>query len=162
MKLRALYFIVLLFAISACDGVEDNSGGGNSTPKPAVKEEIEPLKIEPQITFDQSQMTRKVEGWCFNFRNLDGKNRKELFSKFEVILPSCPIKQLEDNKTEVDIDNAQQIMMVNDLKEILGMPNEIREDGMFVYNLLGDGSYSVLFQVEMDGSVVCRFYEAES
>jgi hypothetical protein len=162
MKLSTLYFILLLSVISACAGENNNSDINNNTTKAVVKEQINSLVIEPQITFDQSQMSRKVEKLCFKFRNFDGRDRKEIFNQFEVILPSCPIKQLADNKMEVDIDNAQQIMTVNDLKEILGKPNEIREDGMLVYNLLGDGSYRVAFHAELNGSVSCRFYEAES
>ena len=154
--------MIILLLFSACGGDAPANNETNETSKTVSPEPIEPIKIEPQLTFDQSQLTSKVLGLCVKFKTLDGADRKHVFDQFEVILPSCPVEVLEDNSTKMLKDDAQQIMTLYDLKELLGNPNEIRENGDLVYNLMADASYQVLFIPEPDGSIACRYYEAES
>ncbi|CAA6806623.1 MAG: Unknown protein [uncultured Aureispira sp.] len=125
-----------------------------------MKEEV--VTVEPQATFDQSQLNNNILTLCVKFKTLNGADRKEVFSKFESILPSCPVELKEDNEFEPNVEEAVQVMSINDLKEFLGEPNEIREDGMLVYDLMADKSYQVAFMPGPLGAVVCRFYEADS
>lgn len=125
-----------------------------------MKEEV--VTVEPQVTFDQSQLNNKILALCVKFKALEGANRKEVFSKFESILPSCPVVLLDNNEFESNVDEAVQVMSINDLEEFLGKPDEVREDGMLVYNLTTDKSYRVAFMAGATGAVVCRFYEADS
>jgi hypothetical protein len=125
-----------------------------------MKEEM--VTVEPQATFDQSQLNNKILALCVKFKALEGSNRKEVFSKFESILPSCPVELLDNNEFESNEDEAVQVMSINDLEEFLGKPDVVREDGMLVYNLTTDKSYRVAFLTGAMGAVVCRFYEADS
>lgn len=125
-----------------------------------MKEEV--VITEPQTTFDQSQLNNDILSLCVKFKTLDGANRKEVFDKFETILPSCPVDLLSDNQVEPKMDEAVQIMSISDLEEFLGTPNEVREDGMLVYNLMADKSYRVAFLPGPTGAVTCRFYEGSS
>lgn len=132
---------------------------GNPNAVPITKE---PLNIEPQDMFDQSQLNSKVLGLCVQFKTLEGANRKAVFDLLEPLLPNCPMKILDNNETEADPLNAKQMMSVADLIELIGQPTELREDGTIVYNLMADGSYRVTFKVESNGAVACRAYEADS
>ncbi|BDS10654.1 hypothetical protein [Aureispira anguillae] len=125
-----------------------------------MKEEV--VTTEPQAIFDQSQLSNAILGLCVKFKTLDGADRKAVFDKFETILPSCPAELKDNNEIEVDADAAVQVMSYNDLREFLGEPNEIREDGTLVYNLLADESYKVIFMQNAAGAISCRFYEGAS
>lgn len=173
MSTKRFYFIVTLFLLItvACENTpsetsqdaepsKELSEADKALVKDIMKEEV--VETEPQATFDQSQLTNDVLGLCVKFKALDGADRQGVFNKFETILPSCPVDLLEDNIVEPNIDEAVQVMSVNDLKELLGEPNEVREDGMLVYNLLADKTYRVLFLTGDSGAVVCRLYEGAS
>lgn len=125
-----------------------------------MKEEV--VKVEPQTTFDQSQLNNDILALCVKFKALNGANRKAVFNKFETILPSCPTELLSNNEVKPNTDEAVQIMSMDDLEELLGRPNEVREDGMLVYNLTEDTSYRVVFMPGPLGAIVCRFYEGAS
>jgi hypothetical protein len=131
----------------------------NALVEDVMKEEV--VIVEPQTTFDQSQLNNKIKALCIKFKVLDGRDRKDVFGKFETILPKCPF-ELNDGETEPNPDNAIQVMSISDLEEFLGKPNEIREDGMLVYNLTADKSYRVAFLPGPSGAVTCRFYEGDS
>lgn len=124
-----------------------------------MKEEV--VITEPQTTFDQSQLNNDILMLCVKFKTLDGRDRKDVFNKFETILPKCPF-ELNDGETEPNPDNAVQVMSISDLEEFLGKPNEVREDGMLVYSLTEDKSYRVAFLPGPSGAVTCRFYEGDS
>lgn len=172
MKLKDISIIITFLVLAmAC--------GGNESPKEdaqnlktelseedkALVEDImkeEAVLIEPQVTFDQSQLNSKILGLCVKFKALNGANRQDVFNKFETILPSCPVEVVNSNEIEPNIDEAVQVMSMNDLEEMLGEPNEVREDGLLVYYLTKDQSYKVVFMPSASGAIVCRFYEGAS
>lgn len=156
MLAKILFFFVIGCFIISCA----NEGGETTTPD--NKRSLDPIKIEVQSIFDQSQLNSKVLDACTQFKAMEGADRLQVFELFEKILPSCPMKLLNNNTSELDKEDAVQVMSINDLKEILGAPTEIREDGHMVYELLGDGSYRVVFIPEVNGSVACRVYEGDS
>jgi len=155
MNFKLAYFILAFLVLTSSCGSETSEGESTETDKTelsdtdkslveaVMKEEI--IKVEPQATFDQSQLNDKISSLCVKFKTLDGADRKEVFNKFETILPTCPIELQEDNEFRTNVEEAVQVMSINDLKEFLGEPNEVREDGMLVYNLMADKSYRVAF-----------------
>jgi hypothetical protein len=172
MNFKLVYFVLAFLVLTtACESntsekepdVEDTkalSETDKALVEDVMKEEV--VVVEPQATFDQSQLNNAILSLCVKFKILDGADRKEVFSKFETILPSCPVELLKNNEVKSNVDEAVQVMSINDLKEFLGQPNEVREDGMLVYNLTADKSYKVAFMPGPLGAVVCRFYEANS
>jgi hypothetical protein len=172
MNFKLAYFILAFLVLTtSCEsnvsekepGVTDKtelSDADKALVKDVMKEEV--VTVEPQVTFDQSQLNNKILALCVKFKALEGANRKEVFSKFESILPSCPVELLSNNEFKSNVDEAVQVMSVNDLEEFLGKPDEVREDGMLVYNLTTDKSYRVAFMTGSLGAVVCRFYEGNS
>ena len=159
MSINFSYLLLVLLFISACSNETTTSTEENSLSN-LIKEEA--IAIEPQVVFDQSQMTNKLLALCVKFKTLEGRDRKDVFNLFEKVLPSCPMQIVEKNEAITDPDNATQVMSIHDLKELLGEPSMIREDGFFVYDLMADGSYKVLFLPEANGSIACRVYEGDS
>ena len=51
-------------------------------------------------------------------------------------------------------------MTYNDLLELLGEPNELREDGSLGYYLTADEGYTVVFTRNAQQSIACRYLEA--
>lgn len=172
MNFKLLYSILAFLVLTTACGSDASETENNSEDKKALSEadkalvedvmKEEVIVVEPQATFDQSQLNNDILSLCVKFKVLDGANRKEVFNKFETILPSCRVDLLSDNEVEPNVDEAVQVMSVKDLKEFLGQPNEVREDGMLVYNLTADKSYRVAFMPGPLGAIVCRFYEANS
>lgn len=168
MSTRLIYILLILAVwITACGGSDNRERNATelSEENKKIVEDImkeEPVVLEPQATFDQSQLNNKLLGLCVKFKTLNGANRKEVFEKLETVLPSCPTEYLDDNRANPNMNNAVQAMSFNDLKELLGEPNEVREDGVIVYNLMADRSYRVIFLPNDVGVICCRFYEGDS
>jgi len=172
MNFKLVYFVLTFLVLTTACGSDASKAENSEKDKKilsetdkvlvedVMKEEV--VKVAPQATFDQSQLNNSILGLCVKFKTLEGRDRKEVFDKFETILPSCPVEVLSDNETEPNEDEAVQVMSVSDLEEFLGKPNEVREDGMLVYHLTADKSYRVAFMTGATGAVVCRFYEGES
>lgn len=169
MNFKLVYFVLAFLVLTTACGSDTSEANNDKKElseaekalvKDVMKEEV--VLVEPQATFDQSQLNNAILGLCVKFKTLDGANRKDVFSKFETILPSCPTELLSDNEMKSNVDEAVQVMSVSDLEELLGKPNEVREDGMLVYNLTADKSYRVAFMPGPSGAVVCRFYEGNS
>lgn len=172
MKLKDISIIITFLVLVVACGGNDTSKEEASNSKAELTEEDkalvkdimteEAILIEPQVTFDQSQLNSKILGLCVKFKTLNGANRQDVFNKFETILPSCPVEIANSNEVAPNVDEAVQVMSINDLEEILGEPNEVREDGFLVYYLTKDQSYKVVFMPSASGAVVCRFYEGAS
>lgn len=166
MRKIEVFALGVVFMLGSCGNAEPSApSNGLSKEDQMIVNTImkeEPVVVEPQVTFDQSQLNNDILGLCVKFKTLDGADRTEVFNKFETILPQCPVKLGAKNEVEPEMDNAVQMMSFNDLKELLGEPNEVREDGMIVYNLSADQSYRVLFLPNPSGVICCRFYEGAS
>lgn len=170
MLLRTLYLLSFLLLLGACGSdapkQEEEPTNGTSEKKlkttPVIKVDNEPINIDPQPLFDQSQLTSKVLALCVKFKTLEGQDRRQVFNQLEALLPKCPMKILNDGEAEMAPDQATQVMSINDLKELLGAPQEVREDGILVYSLVADGSQRVVFMPEANGSVACRAEEGDS
>lgn len=159
------FLFVLLLAISACN----NPTPENDVPnKPLTEEQhqllqqaeaLPTLNLEPQVIFDQSQLTNDVLRLCVQFKGT--KDRKAIFEKLAPILPNCPTSTGTDGATVTTTDEAVQIMGYSDLVELLGEPNELREDGSVVYYLTATEDYTVVFTRNTLQAVACRYLEAK-
>lgn len=125
-------------------------------------EPLAPLNLEPQATFDQSQMTNNALGLCLQFKNLDAADRKEVFEKLSPILPDCPTSTGDNGETVTNTGEAVQIMTANMLEELLGKPDEMDEKGNMGYYLTADESYKVVFTRNAQNAMACRYYEGTS
>ncbi|MGH1335169.1 MAG: hypothetical protein ACRBFS_03510 [Aureispira sp.] len=123
---------------------------------------LSPLRMEPQVVFDQSQLTNNALGLCAKFKSLNNFDRKDVFEKLDPLLPNCPTEMGEKNETTANFDEGVQLMTYNDLQELLGEPNEVSPDGKVAYYLAGDESYKVIFLPNAQGTMACRYYEANS
>lgn len=120
------------------------------------------LEIAPQHNFDQSQLSPELTNLSVQFKNLQGQDRRIVYEQLEPLLPHCPIVIQEDNSADFDFEQAQQRMSPADLTEILGPPDEILQQDVFVYELLNGSGYRVVFFLDDKGTVVCSAKEATS
>ncbi len=120
------------------------------------------LEITPQHNFDQSQLSPELTNLSVQFKNLQGQDRRIVYEQLELLLPHCPIVIQEDNSADFDFEQAQQRMSPADLTAILGPPDEILQQDVFVYELLNGGGYQVVFFLDDKGIVVCSAKEATS
>lgn len=153
----------IILAISACNSDAPN----NTSNQPLTKDQQKTLKaaealptltLEPQVTFDQSQLTNDALRLCVQFKGT--AERKAIFEKLAPLLPNCPTSTGADGATITNTDEAVQIMTYRDLVELLGEPNELREDGSVVYYLTASGDYVVVFTRDARQAVSCRYLEA--
>lgn len=158
------FLLVLLLVINACNSPtpENNVSDKHLTEEQRQllqqAEALPTLNLEPQVTFDQSKLTSDALRLCVQFK--ETKNRKAIFEKLAPILPSCPTSTGADGATITNTDEAVQVMGYSDLIELLGEPNELREDGSVVYYLTLEEDYIVVFTRNALQAVACRYLEA--
>jgi hypothetical protein len=120
---------------------------------------LDPVTLEPQAVFDQSQLTNNALGLCAKFKSLNNFDRREVFQKLEPLLPNCPTELGDNNRTTANFDEAVQLMSYSDLIELLGEPNEATPNGAVAYYLTTDESYKVVFLRNAQGVMACRYLE---
>lgn len=165
-KMHHFFLTVLMFfTLVACSNEAPSKRSQLSKEDQALVDNIKklnPVDIEPQTIFDQSQLTNNALGLCAKFKSLKNFDRKEVFEKLEPLLPNCPSKMGKNNQTSINFDEGVQLMSYSDLQELLGEPNQVLEDGKVAYYLTQDESYKVVFLPNTQGVMACRYYEANS
>ena len=155
--------VLTLFLLISCN----NEAPKDNQPKLSKEDqalidsikELDPLTLEPQAIFDQSQLTNNALGLCAKFKSLNHFDRRKVFEKLEPLLPNCPTELGANNATNANFDEAVQMMSYSDLIELLGEPNEATPNGAVAYYLLPDESYKVVFLRNAQGVMACRYYE---
>lgn len=120
---------------------------------------LDPVTLEPQAIFDQSQLTNNALGLCAKFKSLNNFDRRAVFKKLEPLLPNCSTEMGDNNATTANFDEAVQMMSYSDLVELLGEPNEATPEGAVAYYLTNDETYKVVFLRNAQGVMACRYYE---